>query len=113
MAPPVPSPIDRIAQGVVTEFCVAKGQLVGFVDVTWLETRIARLIRETIMTEQERCAKVAEKHKGAAAKRRLARGMRLGSLPHDAQNEIVAEERGEDIASEMIVRAIRDLSIAQ
>jgi len=58
MAPPVPSPIDRLAQNVVTEYCVAKGQLVGFVETTWLEQRIARLIRDTILSEHERCAAV-------------------------------------------------------
>lgn len=113
MAPPVPSPIDRIAQGVVTEYCVAKGQLVGFVDVTWLETRIARLIRDTVLTEQQRCAAVADKHKGSAAAKRRAKGKQFKFLPTDAVPEIEAEERGEDIASEMIARAIRDLPISQ
>lgn len=112
MAPPVPSPIDRIAQNIVTEFCVAKGQLGGFVATTWLEQRIARLIRDTVLTEQERCAKVAEKHKGSAAAKRRHRGQQFKFLPPDAVPEIEAEERGEDIASDMIARAIRDLSIA-
>lgn len=43
--------IDRQARNIVTEYCVAKGQLVGFVDTTWLEQRIARLIRN----EREEC----------------------------------------------------------
>ena len=68
---------------------------------------IAEAIEECVNAERERCAKIAADHKGAATKRRLARGMKLGSLPHHAQDEIVAEERGEDIAAEMIATAIR------
>ena len=112
MAPPVPSPIDHIARSVVTELCVARGQLVGFVENDWLETRIARLIRDTVVAENERCAKVAEKHKGSAAAKRRHKGQQFKFLPPDAVPEIEAEERGEDIASEMIARAIRNLSIA-
>lgn len=43
-----------IASGIVTEFCVAKGQLVGFVETTWLEERLARLIRDTRDAERHR-----------------------------------------------------------
>ena len=60
MSPPIQSSIDRRAQSIVTEFCVAKGQLVGFVENEWLEVRIARLIRDTILTEHERCIAAME-----------------------------------------------------
>ena len=68
MSPPVPSSINRMAQNVVTEYCVAKGQLVGFVENDWLEQRIFRLIRDTIVSEQERCAKVCEDKASVLAK---------------------------------------------
>lgn len=102
--PPIPSPIDNIAHDVCAELGLDMGG--------GTERRIARLIRETIMTENERCAKVAEKHKGSAAAKRRHRGQQFKFLPPDAATEIEAEERGEDIASGLIAKAIRDLSIA-
>ena len=68
MSPPVPSSINRMAQNVVTEYCVAKGQLVGFVENDWLEQRIFRLIRDTIVSEHERCAKACEAKASMLAK---------------------------------------------
>ena len=62
MTPPIPSSINRMAQSVVTEFCVAKGQLGGFVDTEWLEQRIYRLIRDTIVSEHERCANLVSEY---------------------------------------------------
>ncbi len=56
--------------------------------------------------ERERCAKIAEAHKGAAARKRLSRGQKL-HMAVDGYEEIVAEERGEDIAAEIIAREIR------
>ena len=56
---------------------------------------------------RERCAKIAMKHRGEAAKRRKMRGQSLSSFTDEHQAEIRAEERGEDIAAEMIAAAIR------
>jgi hypothetical protein len=60
--------------------------------------------RETI----ERCAKVADAHKGQAqlARRKKQPGLDMGDSFYA---EIVSEERGEDIASEIIAAAIREL----
>lgn len=55
---------------------------------------------------QEACAQVADRHKGSAKKRRGLKSFHLGSEDYA---EIVAEERGEDIAAEIIGRAIRAL----
>lgn len=52
MPPPVPSPIDRIAFDVCAELGLDMGG--------GTERRIVRLIRETIMTEHIRCARVVE-----------------------------------------------------
>ena len=57
--------------------------------------------------EREACAKLAEQHKGSAARRRKERGQRLVNYGPEIQNEINAEERGEDLAAECIARAIR------
>lgn len=56
---------------------------------------------------RERCAKIAIKHRGEAAKRRKMRGQSLSSFTDEQQAEIWAEERGEDIAAEMIAAEIR------
>lgn len=55
----------------------------------------------------EAAAKVAEAHKGSAARRRTMRGRVIRH--HDAfiERTIQDEERGEDIASGMIATAIR------
>ncbi len=53
---------------------------------------------------------VADQHRGAAAKARLAKGNPLGKMDDDGLVvEIRAEERGEDIAAEIIAKAIRAL----
>ncbi len=58
----------------------------------------------------EAAAKVAEAHKGAAAKRRGLKGMKLSNFGPEAAAEIQAEERGEDIAAEIIARTIRQIA---
>lgn len=62
--------------------------------------------------ERERCAQVAKAHKGNAAKKRgtIKQTPFQSDEEHEAmRNEIYAEERGEDIAAEMIEAAIRAL----
>ncbi len=65
------------------------------------------LQQAAIKREREACAKLAEQHKGSAARRRKERGQRLVSYSPEIQIEINAEERGEDLAAECIARAIR------
>ena len=60
-----------------------------------------------VKTEREECAKVADSHKGAAAASRRDKGMKFGEMEDGAVVEISAEERGEDIAAEIIAAAIR------
>ena len=67
----------------------------------------AEIRRQAAEEMREDCAAVAKAHKGLAAKRRKAKGLRLSDC--DNWEEIEAEERGEDIAAEMIERAIRAL----
>lgn len=55
------------------------------------------------------CAAIAKAHKGAAQRARKTRGKSL-HLGVDGYDEIVSEERGEDIASEIIEREILALS---
>lgn len=62
------------------------------------------LDRDTV----ERCAQVAKAHKGSAKKKRGLLGERYNSA--GAMDEIYAEERGEDIAAEIIEREIRALT---
>jgi hypothetical protein len=58
----------------------------------------------------EAAAKVADQHRGSAAKARLAKDQPLGMMDDDGLVvEIRAEERGEDIAAEIIAKAIRAL----
>lgn len=57
----------------------------------------------------EACAKVADEHKGRAAEKRRAKGLKLAGIRRDVADEIIAEERGEDIAAEIIARTIRAL----
>ena len=56
----------------------------------------------------EECAKVALVHRGSAAKKRQEKA-KLPKMSPDTMNEILAEERGEDIAVEIIAAAIRAL----
>jgi hypothetical protein len=53
------------------------------------------------------CAEIAEAHKGEAERQRRNKTAR--SFSPEALDEIWAEERGEDIASEIIARSIRAL----
>ena len=58
----------------------------------------------------EAAAIVADQHRGSAAKARIAEGQPLGRIDDDGLVvEIRAEERGEDIAAEIIAKAIRAL----
>lgn len=59
----------------------------------------------------EEAAKVADAHRGRAAKERVQRGRRLSMLPPAVRDEILAEERGEDIAAELIAKDIRALPL--
>lgn len=70
------------------------------------DTKLASNVREATIEE---CASIAKAHKGAAQRARKAKGKTL-HLGVDGYDEIVAEERGEDIASEIIERSIRALS---
>lgn len=54
----------------------------------------------------ERAAQIADAHKGSAAAKRAKQPWKLSP---EALDEIRAEERGEDIAAEMIAKAIRAL----
>lgn len=58
----------------------------------------------------ERAAKVADAHKGAAAKKRQAKGMLGRNMDDGLYVEVFAEERGENIAAEIIAAAIRALA---
>lgn len=73
------------------------------------ETRdLAGWIDATLADERERCAKVAVAHKGSYQHRPFYKELVRGA-GNEALLEIRAEERGEDIASEMIAKAIRAL----
>ena len=52
-------------------------------------------------------AVVCEAHKGYAARQRKALGRTLGGMSQQTVAEIIAEERGEDIASEHLAKALR------
>lgn len=56
--------------------------------------------------ERERCAKIAEAHKGSYTKRPSYKVI-WKTANEESRIEIRAEERGEDIAAEIIARAIR------
>jgi hypothetical protein len=60
----------------------------------------------------EECAAVAWAHKGKAAELRQARKVNMALLTQEARDEIKSEERGEDIAAEIIADAIRALTVA-
>ena len=68
---------------------------------------IVRMFCGAVAREREACAKIANKHTGSAAAKRRASGKQFKFLHPDAVLTIEAEERGEDIASEMIAKAIR------
>ena len=56
----------------------------------------------------EEAADIADAHKGGAAKKRLEHGQRLSTIfPEEARAAIEDEERGEDIAADIIARTIR------
>ena len=59
-------------------------------------------IDAAVAQETERCAKIADDHY------RLAKKPNLKGLPPETKDEILVEQRGEKIASEMIARAIRE-----
>lgn len=60
-----------------------------------------------VEAEREACESIARDQKGKARTERLRKGMKLGHLSQEANDEIIAEERGENIASEEIAAAIR------
>lgn len=68
---------------------------------------IAAICAQSRLDERERCAKIADSHKGSAARKRRERGQKLSNFGLDNSDEIQCEERGEDIAAEMIAAAIR------
>ena len=49
---------------------------------------------------------LARKHKGSAAKQRKQRGFKLSSMSDEAAYATQVEERGEDIAAEMIAKVL-------
>ena len=57
----------------------------------------------------EQAAELADRHSGEAGRIRLSKGFAFKRMSRDAQEEISAEERGEDIAAEIIAAAIRAL----
>jgi len=67
---------------------------------------VALKISAALQDERERCAKIAEAHKGSYAKKASYKDIMRQATP-EAITEIRAEERGEDIAAEIIARNIR------
>lgn len=58
----------------------------------------------------EACAKIAEAHKGAGQRARVAKGLKLSMFQSEESLAAIRdEERGEDIASEIIAAEIRKL----
>lgn len=79
-----------------------------------LQSAFQRGHRKGQEEERERCAQIAKAHKGSAAKKRgkIKSNPFMSDDAHDGMvTEIYAEERGEDIASEMIETAIRALPL--
>ena len=68
---------------------------------------VERLCLLTRRLTIEECAKVAYEHKGSAYKE--ISPSRWKMMDEETRQEIRAEERGEDIASEVITAAIRQL----
>ena len=75
-------------------------------DMAEIDAERAREERRRVLEE---AVAIAKAHKGTAKAERLARGMKLGFLDREAQTEIAAEERGEDIAADKIADAIHAL----
>lgn len=69
-------------------------------DIQSIAAQFAAVEQEATSKERERCAGIAKAHKGSAARKRRLRG-------DIGDDHIYAEERGEDIAAEMIEAAIR------
>lgn len=67
-------------------------------------------MQERVRAETERCAMIADKQAGAAKQERLAKGRRYDP---DDMIEILAEERGERIACQIIAAAIRETPHAE
>jgi hypothetical protein len=81
-----------------------------------LSPDIFDVMRKTRASAIEAAAKVAAAHKGRAAKDRHAKDRRKPARPLEGIDEILAEERGEDIAAEIIaskIRTLSDLSISE
>lgn len=75
----------------------------GEVAVSELHEEMRRLYLEGL----EDAAQIAERHAGHAREERLSRDRHRRPMAPDALTEILAEERGEDIASSVIAHAIR------
>lgn len=71
------------------------------------ETMVAHAVLDIAL---KAAAEIAMDHKGSAERKRTERGLRLSKFSAYEQDEGVAEERGEDIASEMIAAAILALT---
>lgn len=74
---------------------------------------LATARREGAEEMRERAARAARSHHGAAAKKRIDRGRKLSTFEPFERDEIQAEERGEDIAADVIARAIRALPLTE
>ncbi len=77
----------------------------------WLEHKLIELllpaIHAAVQAETQRCAGLARAHKGSAQRKRIEKGRPLSKIHDDGLAvEIMAEERGEDMAAEMIADAI-------
>jgi len=71
-----------------------------------LATKYLDMAKTATAIVLEAAAEVAKAHKGSATKKRISRGQKLNNVTNEMRWEIVAEERGEDIAAEMIEAAI-------
>lgn len=63
-------------------------------------------VRLAVAAERERCARIADAHKGSYTKKLNYKAIMRSASP-EAIAEVRAEERGEDIAAEIIGRTIR------
>ena len=82
----------------------------GCPDAGTMICRIVDRMQERVRAETERCAMIADKQAGAAKQERLAKGRRYDP---DDMIEILAEERGERIACQIIAAAIRETPHAE
>ena len=99
------------AKDIVADFDYDRPYHEGGNDLDWESAArdIAQALKKARNDGLEEAAAVAAAHRGSAAKKRLGRGMPLGSMQNDFEREsITSEERGEDIAAEMIAAAIRE-----